>query len=236
MLGTFSCYSNKINESNDKNNNNISQKVREEIVDDTVMLNVSSKVEINNKGTVIFSYTELTKGSGIILYDYDNKEYYILSVAHLTPKIEHKEIVKDSTYMVGEIKLELVKEDRENDLALLRATSNLENYFDGKFAQNYELGDYIIGAGYPGEFSNIILYQGNISSDKNSNLIFLDGTLNFGHSGGPAYVFNEGKPYLVGINSNIFTHNGQIMPGIGGLIPLEKIIEFLEDTPLENDY
>jgi S1-C subfamily serine protease len=220
----------------DKNDNHITDSTIKEIVENTVKITVYNGYELpsNNDKKEKIIYRPLSSGSGIIMYDQEKDQFYILSVAHLSPPTSNSRF-KNIRFKVGDYELELVKENRDRDLALFKVDGKFRSHFAGELADNYKIGDYVIGSGFPGLgpiSERIIIFDGRISSIGYEPWIYVDGHINPGHSGGPTFVFKNGDPYLLGLNR--VTLLGR--QGISGLAPKEHIEEFLKDTPIGDDY
>lgn len=223
----------------DKNDNYIRKPTIDQVVESTVTV----KGFVDAENLPLFSRLlkalhvnefNFAVGSGILLLDLERMEEYVLTANHVLPSEGNELYNLEKAYVkVNGFPAEIIKMDEQSDLALLKLKGQIPTPFTGKLAEDIELGDYVIGAGYP-LYDDLVLYFGRVSSKSKgeSFYIYVDGHINSGCSGGPTFVLNRGIPYLAGINAIGFTNK----PGISGIVSLEKIEKFLQGTPVHNDY
>jgi len=146
----------------------------------------------NNSGQSVDSGTGVYVAKGLVATCYhviDPSD----SGTPQTPIINNKE---------GQVK----KVNREADLALIKVGSGGSTLTFKKYS-NVKLGNDVLFFGFPAGLSNLTVHHGIVSAKgkgliehfKKVNLIQIDGTANFGNSGGPAFDVKTGK--LIGIVS-----------------------------------
>jgi S1-C subfamily serine protease len=174
---------------------------------------------------------EISIGSGVLLSDLQTGDHYIFSVEHVVPaEIDCKNPVKKikvvkSTVTTETIKAELVKKYGTVDLSLFKLEQRIEGKipFHGKVAKTLYPGDYVLGIGFPNGSKKYF-----ISSVESTGTIttYLDMLVVGGNSGGGVFKINNEALELAGIVKSF----------PAGITSLEKIREFLQGTPLEDDY
>lgn len=171
--------------------------------------------------------------SGILLRDSQTKENYILTAEHITVNQSYqcdeespeKHVkVKGGSITVSGFSATVVKESEKADLALLKIEGNIADAspYNGKIASQVNLGDVVIGTGYPGgERPYSISYVKEIKE----NTTILSFEIKKGNSGGGFYRFTDQGLELIGT-----TRGGTT------ITTLERLHELIKGTPLEDDY
>lgn len=171
-------------------------------------------------------------GSGVLLSDPETGDHYVLSVEHIVPDQYYdcsnpakKMKVIEGRITVDAVKAALVKKEETADLALFKLEEKLSSRipFSGRIATDVQRGDYVLGVGFP---DGIKKYFISSVGDIRSNAVHLNMLVVGGNSGGGVFKINEESLELVGIVKNF----------PAGITPLEKTREFLQGTPLEDDY
>ena len=172
--------------------------------------------DVKQANVHVINITRFYQGSGSHI-KIDGKSY-VLTCAHLTVEdSDCMRIKENGTYYF----LELVKIDRENDLALFRAPYGLDNlpYFEFSDEQLKE-GSEIIVIGNPGFLEDV--FTDGVVAKVEDKVILITNTINPGNSGGA--VLYKGK--IVGIiRQMLFNFVGN---SYGIAINLETISKFLK--------
>lgn len=185
-----------------------------------------------------------SQGSGVVIKKTNNK-MYILTCNHVIDDIMefNKKSFVNLGAIVGYIKFdknykevgnilygaEIIKTDKENDLALLRVDIIDEYLNDINIAEKEpEKGDVVYSVGNP--FGLFRTVSKGILSNKIDRGYLSDNTETFGNSGGG--LFNK-KGELIGITYQVFTYGmSDIMPiaesSLGCSVRLDIIKEFLK--------
>lgn len=162
-------------------------------------------------------------GSGVVI----SRSGLILTSYHLIGQASSIRVT------VGEVKTlpgEIVKGDREKDLALIRVKTDLElepaRLGDSR---RLEVGEWVMAVGNPFGFENTItigvisaLNREDVSGDIKVGLIQTDASINPGNDGGPLINI---KGEVVGVNTAAATE-GQ---GIGFAVPINESRSLFED-------
>ena len=167
--------------------------------------------------------TSISSGSGVIL----DARGYIATNYHV---IKGAESIQVSLNDGRKIIAQLIGDDPETDLAILKI--DLNDLPQAQIANNRQLkiGDIALAIGYPFEIGQTVT-QGiisatgrtQVSANTYENFLQTDAAINPGNSGG-ALINVKGE--LVGINSLIFTKTGSFN-GIGFAIPIDLAIDVL---------
>jgi len=221
----------------DKNDNWLVKENLERIIDSSVQIQTYGTVEKQDEMDFYFFKVPngkskigmRTLGSGTVLFDKEAKNQYVLTCAHILP-----ENSKDNSIYVNGIEMYVAKIDVDNDLMLLFPQQHINDAkpFSGSFAEDSEIGDYVIGVGYPGVGLGKKIWYGHITNPDLQGSLLAEGMMYPGQSGGGVYTFDMGEPKLVGLNE--FKVIGK--DGINGLVSPKTIKRFLINTPLANDY
>ena len=175
--------------------------------------------------------TSISSGSGVIL----DTSGYIATNHHVIKGAESIQVtLNDGRKAIAQ----LVGEDPETDLAILKI--EMANLPQADIAQVRELkiGDIALAIGYPFEIGQTVT-QGiisatgrtQVSANTYENFLQTDAAINPGNSGG-ALINDKGE--IVGINSLIFTKTGSFN-GIGFAIPIDLAISVLKQI-IEHGY
>lgn len=146
------------------------------------------------------------------------------------------------------IELKHVRNNPKADLMLLRTEEltpeQLEKFsyvydddFKIRIANEDELipGNIVYTVGHPMGLGKqltqgIISGLGNQNIPEDDDFIYVTTAINFGNSGGPNYVFKNGKPYLLGLSRYKF----EGVEGIYGVVKPSLIYEFLNPQQEES--
>ncbi|MBU0457308.1 MAG: serine protease [Nanoarchaeota archaeon] len=221
----------------DRNDNNLNSDTINEILD--------ASVKIRSKYTYLENIDDMTSielkikgslGSGVVLYDDDKEEFYVITANHvLPPKEIENGILLEQTVTAGEIEGEVIKRNEGIDLALLKLTGGKFMPYTRKFAQDTNIGDYVIGAGFPSGGQKI-LFKGFISSydirDEVPVHTVIDSSISPGDSGSGTYILQNGKAHLAGIVQVYYLNKR----GQAGMSPLSYLRNFVKDTDIEDEY
>lgn len=176
-------------------------------------------------------------GSGVLLRDSQTGDNYVLTAEHVTPdeyfvpeeerekpsSKQRRIKVLESTMMVEELIVAVVKEDEKADLALLKVEGSMKiPPYQGKIARELHPHNYVIGVGFPDGDKMYFITQVNQKEEK---LTLLDITIKGGNSGGGVFLLREGKAELAGVVKDIH-----------GMTGLENLREFFGGTVLEDEY
>lgn len=159
-------------------------------------------------------------GSGLKI----SKDGYIITNFHVVAKSKEDitVILKDGS----EHKAELVRQNEQLDLALLKVDKSFATHFSIPSVKNYAVGDDIFAVGTPKTIElGQTLSKGIISGERTNTevqLIQTDASVNGGNSGGP--LINENGQLLGVVNSKL---SGFGVEGLGFAIPAELILEGL---------
>jgi|SRR3989344_3095836 len=200
------------------------------IYESSLKVNRSLTLEENCKGSLEINHY----ASGILLRDSQTEEDYILTAEHITANQTYgceeegsskKYIkVKDGSITIAGFSANVVKENEEADLALLKVEGNIADAtpYQGKIASEVNLGDLVIGTGYPdGERPYSISYVVGIK--ENTTILSFENK--GGNSGGGFYRFTDQGLELIGT-----TRGGKTITTLG------RLHELIKGTPLEDDY
>jgi len=193
-----------------------------------------------NGSVIVYSIRQLGIGSGTVIKKTKN-EMYILTCYHVIADFyTEKDVLPTEKITIAYDTLvypvDIIKIDKEQDLALLKAYVNDENLEVIKLAENNpKQGDTVYTVGNPlGVTRNIS--KGILSSyleGEDYNKVFrkfyiVDALCVFGNSGGGLY--NENAE-LIGIPSNVPSYGlGSVVTNMGMCISLDVIKEFLKDV------
>ncbi|MFB6347754.1 MAG: Do family serine endopeptidase [bacterium] len=150
-------------------------------------------------------------GSGVII----RSEGYILTNHHVVAQADEIEVLLAN----GEnIKAEVIGEDKESDLAVLKVDRTNLPTMDFADSDKIEVGDYAIAVGSPFQLENSVsvghvsaLHRA-INAQRFEDLIQTDAAINRGNSGGPL-INIEGE--IIGINTLILSEGSQGNQGVG---------------------
>ena len=175
-------------------------------------------------------------GSGTLMLDSQTGDNYILTAEHVTPDGTYiNEKTKVTAKVIKEVILierqeaSVFKEDEKKDLALLKVNLPLKDIngqprkpFNGKIAKDLNLGDYVIGVGFPK--GNKELFNTRVT-EITEDRTFLDIYMVSGNSGGGVYIIHGKDLQLCSLVSQY-----------NNVPSLKKVREFFKGTPLEDDY
>ncbi len=168
-------------------------------------------------------------GSGVIV----KGDGIIVTNAHVVDGADELKVVLNDR---REFEAELVAEDEEIDLAVLRIDTNGERLSSLRFQDDSdtEIGDIVLAIGNPfgvGQTvtSGIVSALGRTNVTDISSFIQTDAAVNPGNSGG-ALVNLDGE--LIGINTAIFSRSGG-SNGIGFAIPAELVARAVDSAVTE---
>lgn len=210
---------------------------------------VKSVVMIQSDKYLVKQYTSYrAQGSGVVInISRASKgwESYILTNAHNTYKTV-KVLIKgtsnnltkalytnkdvDTPSFIDNIEVEVLKVDKDIDLALLKLTTKEKPKTSPATISSAELevADWVIAIGYPGGFGRVITdgYVGETAASIFPTMFLHSSDTARGNSGGG--VFREKK--LVGISRKV-AFNQQNIPiyHVGFAIPMEHILDFLKE-------
>jgi|SRR3989344_4820746 len=200
------------------------------IYDSSLKVERSLTLEENCNGSLEINHY----ASGILLRDSQTEENYILTAEHITANQTYgckeegsskKYIkVKDGSITVAGFSANVIKESEEADLALLKIEGNIADAtpYRGKIAGEVNLGDVVIGTGYPdGERPYSISCV--IGITENTTILSFENK--GGNSGGGFYRFTDQGLELIGT-----TRGGTTITTLG------RLHELIKGTPLEDDY
>ena len=159
-------------------------------------------------------------GSGLKI----SENGYIITNFHVVAKSKDDItiILKDGT----EMKAELIRQNEQLDLALLKVEASFDRHFSIPSTKNYAVGDDIFAVGTPKTIElGQTLSKGIISGERTNTevqLIQTDASVNGGNSGGP--LINKAGKLLGVVNSKL---SGFGVEGLGFAIPAELILEGL---------
>ncbi|NRD21366.1 trypsin-like peptidase domain-containing protein [Winogradskyella eckloniae] len=159
-------------------------------------------------------------GSGLKI----SQNGYIITNFHVVAKSKEDitVIFKDGTEMTAE----LVRQNEQLDLALLKVNSTFNKHFNIPSTKNYSVGDDIFAVGTPKTIElGQTLSKGIISGERTNTevqLIQTDASVNGGNSGGP--LINKDGQLLGVVNSKL---SGFGIEGLGFAIPAELILDGL---------
>ncbi len=162
-------------------------------------------------------------GSGLKI----SSDGYVITNFHVVAKSKDDItlILKDGT----EVKAELIRQNEQLDLALLKVNATFDRHFNIPNLKNYAVGEDIFAVGTPKTIElGQTLSKGIISGERTNTevqLIQTDASVNGGNSGGP--LINEGGQLLGVVNSKL---SGFGIEGLGFAIPAELILEGLAIT------
>ena len=222
----------------DKTSKNLTPDAVIEIYDSSVKVQTEITLEQRLAPLYMKQSTRQKSGSGVVLVDEDTREMYVLTADHVLPSStgleDDKKIANSKVTIVG-MDTEIYKRDVKKDLALLKLEYSFLTPFKGKLAEKQEIGDYVLGSGFPIGKPKL-LYTGVISGKRKEQNVDLytmvDANINYGDSGGGVFVLEEGKPFLAGLILVKYKE----LSGVGGMTPISHLREFLKGTPLEDEY
>lgn len=185
-----------------------------------IKLKINTINNIKEASILIENITIKAGGSGTHIKI--NKKDYILTTAHL---IHEKSDFLWAVFDNGDrIPLELIKINKESDLALFRI-QGIEKIPYLKISKNYPIeNDDITVIGNPNLIEDIFT-KGNICKFVNNGFLYTNKTF-FGNSGG--CVIYKGK--VVGVVSKLITIGFYPSVNYGFAIGLYEIKEFLKDV------
>lgn len=220
----------------EKNDNKVDKATIDHIVDSSVLIQSRIKALCMGKYEQGKTIEGMGVGSGVILYDKDNKKTYVLTNNHVAYEVG-KEVAPECRvfYIKTTAKnrvLKVVKRDRESDLALLEVSGGYEDHFKGKISDKAEIGDYVLNYGFPAiVHPEGVMAHGRYGEARGKSAhIYLD--INGGNSGSGIYAFDKGDIYLVGLVKAHYVDGKSITVAVSG----DAITKFLMGTELENDY
>ncbi len=200
------------------------------IYDSSVLVHRSLTLE--EKCSDSFSINHV--GSGVLLQDSQTEAKYVLTAEHVTvnqsfsckedPSKERSIKIKNGKLTVAGYAATELKENESADLALLKIEGGLGLMpaYKGKIAKQFNIGDYVMGVGYPG--GKHVYFIANVK-DIEKNWIILNHASKGGNSGGGIFRFGEQGFELMGA-----------MRGGTAISSLKNLRELFKDTPLEDDY
>lgn len=169
---------------------------------------------------------ESSLGSGVIV----RGNGIIVTNAHVVKGADELKVVLNDR---REFEAEVVAQDEETDLAILRIDTNGENMPSLQVGADVEpeIGDIVLAIGNPfgvGQTvtSGIISALGRTNVSDISSAIQTDAAVNPGNSGG-ALVNLQGE--LIGVNTAIFSRSGG-SNGIGFAIPAELVARAIDSA------
>ncbi len=210
----------------------------EAILEASVKLEIEYIVAEDNEPTVSI-YAGVC--SGTVLYDQRNKQNYVLTAEHCCPPeetFEGKQILGPKI-SVDNHYAEVVKKNRDYDLALLKLSTGNLSYFNGKIAESVEIGEIIAGASFPQNLFET-LFKGHVAAKDHSEAAGLldneirtvfDGHIDMGSSGAGVYVFQGNQMFLVGVVQGTYHSDG-----LRGMAPVLHLREFFKNSDLEDEY
>ncbi|WP_299101092.1 trypsin-like peptidase domain-containing protein [uncultured Winogradskyella sp.] len=183
------------------------------------------------KGTLVSSLSDAIEssvtvkvneghGSGLKI----SQNGYIITNFHVVAKSKEDitVILKDGT----EMEAQLVRQNEQLDLALIKVDATFDKHFNIPSTKNYSVGDDIFAVGTPKSIElGQTLSKGIISGERTNTevqLIQTDASVNGGNSGGP--LINSDGQLLGVVNSKL---SGFGIEGLGFAIPAELILEGL---------
>ena len=197
-------------------------------------LNVNAVVAISNQGTTTNIYGQTTQtassGTGFII----TKDGYVVSNYHVVKGAKTLEVITadSKTY-----KAKLVGYDEINDISVLKIDATDLPCVTFGSSDVLLVGDQVAAIGNPlGELTST-LTVGYVSAKDRMvntdgsyiNMLQTDAAINSGNSGGP--LFNM-KGEVVGITTAKYSgtsNSGASIEGIGFAIPLDDVIDMIED-------
>ena len=242
-----------------------------------MILNSAVKVEREYEFEVVIGETKTIgtakgSGSGVAIFDDESKKTYILTAGHLVPTKEEiclstgfftqecYKVLKKKMIVEGHT-AEVVKHNETFDLALIKLSGKyLGHHFAGKLAESMEVGNKIVGAGYPsGEWKS--LRSGYVLGEdvgeglediagrepeakkeliriKDLHDIFevpsyvvLDMSITPGDSGSGLYVLKDGVPELASIVQVIYNYK----EGQKGVVSTKVLRGFVYGTDIADE-
>lgn len=162
-------------------------------------------------------------GSGFII----SKDGYILTNAHVVKDAGHITVLLNDK---REYTAKLIGSDALSDTALLKIEADKLNTVKIGNSKKLQVGEWVAAIGSPFGFENTVT-AGIVSAKKRTlsgesyiPFIQTDVAINPGNSGGP--LFNL-RGEVIGINSQIYSHNGGFM-GISFAVPIDVAINIAE--------
>ncbi|MEK6969230.1 MAG: serine protease [Nanoarchaeota archaeon] len=208
----------------------------ENILDASVKLEMAFAVTIDEETATVYSGT----CSGTVLYDQQTEQNYVLTAEHCCPpegSFEGKEVL-GRNIIIDEFSAEVVKKNSDYDLALLKLYTKNLPYFNGKIAEQVEIGEIVAGASFPQNLFET-LFKGHIAArDRETNGVLInevrtvfEGHVDKGSSGAGVYVFQGNKMFLAGVLQGSYGSDG-----LKGMAPVEHLRKFFKGTDLEDEY
>ena len=172
----------------------------------------------------------MTSGSGFVLTEdgYIVSNYHVVDGAHTITVILNDETQYAATFVGG---------DEFNDIALLKVEADDLKPVTVGSSDVLIVGDQVVAIGNPlGELASTLTVGYISAKDRivatdgtQINMLQTDAAINPGNSGGP--LFNM-KGEVIGITSAKYsglTDSGATIEGIGFAIPMDDVIDMLED-------
>ncbi len=241
-----------------------------------LVFNSAVKVDVEYEYEIIVGETKTAKsarssGSGVAIFDDESKRTYILTAGHIVPTKEQiciptgwftqecYKVLKKKMTVEGH-PVEVVKHNKTFDIALIRLSGKfLKHHFTGKLAGDLEVGDKIVGAGYPhGEWKSF--HSGYVVGEdigegledfaedseeakkeiiqiKDIHEVFgaprfvvLDISISPGDSGSGLYALKNGVPELAALVQVIYYKEGQ-----KGITPPQVLRGFVYGTDIADE-
>lgn len=249
----------------EKNNDiiyDISPEARDSILNSAVKLEVEYVLE-QQLGDITIPRFAHAAGSGVAVLDEETKKMYVLTAAHVLPTETELMGMKvtQTSITIENHPAEIYKINETFDLGLVVLNGNvLKHHYTGRLAKKVQLGDLIVGAGYPsGAFKTI--HAGHIAgqdldedlkriigrSDEAkqeytlvndlydifgiSQYTVIDSHITPGNSGGGIYVFENGEPKLAGLLHVKYIRKD----GLSGITHPLVLKGFVDDTPIGDE-
>lgn len=190
------------------------------------VVGITTYVRSSNGNT----YTAYSSGSGFIL----TENGYAVTNCHV---VNNSDKVVFTTHDGKEYAAKVVGKDEANDVALLKAVASGLHPVTLGSSNMLSVGDQVVAIGNPLGVLTSTQTVGYISGKDRSvatdgsviNMLQTDAAINSGNSGGPLFDMNG---YVVGITTAKYsgtTGSGATIEGIGFAIPIDDVLDILED-------
>ena len=202
-------------------------KVNPSSIEDLIKATIGVKTEhIYKKGE---QHLKVEGGASAFGFKYDSCFTYFLTAQHISA---HPAEVNGVTYTASSYTFKdnhplwLVCEDKEVDLAVYRTEGIFDTFDDFADVERIKTGIRVYSVGFPYMLGSYLRY--GVMAGRNENHIILDQHTNFGDSGSPVVALDGGEAKLIGVTTVKYIMG----EGIGGIVPIDKVKDFLKRNGL----
>lgn len=121
--------------------------------------------------------------------------------------------------------------DPDKDFAVISVDAfevNLDTYSNFADENKLKVGQLVSTFGFPGSYPKLLLF-GRLAGDidAHEDYYYVSKEVNFGDSGGPVFVFENGIPFIIGINRYKFD-----IDGVSGIAKIKYAIKMIKENKL----